>query len=93
MDKPQETSGEVYNIGNTDEVTINQLADQVIKRVGSSSEKRLVSYSEAYAPGFEDMRRRVPDISKLQTATGWTPKADLTEIIDDVIAWERAHAA
>lgn len=93
MDRPQETSGEVYNIGNTHEVTINQLADQVIERSGSHSVKQLVPYSEAYAPGFEDMRRRVPDISKLQAATGWSPQANLSEIIDDVVAWERAHAA
>ena len=46
-------------------------------------------YNEAYAPGFEDLRRRVPDTIKLQNAIGWTPKYDLAQILDDVIEYER----
>lgn len=91
MDRPDETSGEVYNIGNTGEVTINQLADAVIERTGSSSTPQHIPYSEAYAPGFEDMRRRVPDIRKIRNATGWQPEASLTEILDDVIAFEKSR--
>jgi UDP-glucose 4-epimerase len=89
MDRPKETSGEVYNIGNTIEVTINQLAASVLERTASQSSIQHIPYSEAYAPGFEDMRRRVPDIRKIVAATGWQPGADLGEILADVIAFEK----
>jgi UDP-glucose 4-epimerase len=89
MDRPEETSGEVYNIGNTGEVTINELAAAVTERTGSTSLPQHIPYSEAYAPGFEDMRRRVPDIGKIQRVTGWRPEATLTQILDDVIAFEK----
>lgn len=92
MDRPEETSGEVYNIGNTGEVTINELAAAVTERTGSTSLPQHIPYSEAYAPGFEDMRRRVPDIDKIQRVTGWRPEATLTQILDDVIAFEKAHS-
>lgn len=91
MDHPQDTSGEVYNIGNTSEVSINQLASAIVERTDSSSTLQHIPYSEAYAPGFEDMRRRVPDISKIYAATGWQPRADLNQILDDVIAYEKAR--
>jgi UDP-glucose 4-epimerase len=89
MDRPEETSGEVYNIGNTSEITINELAAAVVERTGSASALQHIPYSEAYAPGFEDMRRRVPDIGKIQRVTGWTPEGTLAEILDDVIAFEK----
>jgi UDP-glucose 4-epimerase len=91
LDRPIETAGEIYNIGSGQEVTINQLAEQVISRSGSTSTLRYVPYSEAYAPGFEDMRRRVPDTTKILQAVGWQPTRSLTEILDDVIAYERAR--
>ncbi len=91
LDRPTQTAGEIYNIGSGHEVTINQLAEQVISRSHSTSTLRYVPYSEAYAPGFEDMRRRVPDTTKIQMAVGWQPTRALTEILDDVIAYERAR--
>lgn len=91
MDRPGETSGEVYNIGNTSEVTINQLSQAVIERTNSQSTLEHIPYSEAYAPGFEDMRRRVPDIRKIQRVTGWQPEANLTQILDDVITFEKSR--
>jgi UDP-glucose 4-epimerase len=93
LDRPESTVGEIYNIGTSHEVTINELAGEVIARAASNSKIRLVPYSEAYAPGFEDMRRRVPDISKIRAAVGWQATRTLTEILDDVIAYERAKLA
>jgi UDP-glucose 4-epimerase len=93
LDRPESTAGEIYNIGSNYEVTINELANQVIARSGSTSTVRHIPYSEAYAPGFEDMRRRVPDTSKIRNAVGWQAKRQLTEILDDVIAYERLRLA
>jgi UDP-glucose 4-epimerase len=89
LDRAESTAGEIYNIGSCDEITINELANSVITRSASASTVRLVPYSEAYAPGFEDMRRRVPDISKIRNAVGWQSTRPLPEILDDVIAYER----
>ena len=91
LEKPETTSGEIYNIGGSTEVTIEQLAQEIITRSGSSSTLQYIPYSEAYAPGFEDMRRRVPDASKIEQAIGWRTTKNLGEIIDDVIAFERAR--
>ncbi len=89
LDRPELTAGQIYNIGSNQEVTINQLATQVIEQTGSSSTVTYIPYNEAYAPGFEDMRRRVPDISKVHAAIGWAPTRTLSEILDDVVAYER----
>ena len=89
LDRPEQTSGEIYNIGSNHEVTINQLAQTVIERTDSRSPIEYIPYSEAYAPGFEDMRRRVPDTTKIQQAIGWTPSHDLNQILDDVVAYEK----
>ena len=78
------TIGDVYNVGGTGEVTIKQLAEQVIKLTGSSSAITYTPYSDAYPAGFEDIRRRVPDISKVKNALGWAPTKDLTQIISDI---------
>jgi UDP-glucose 4-epimerase len=91
LDRAEQTSGQIYNIGSSQEVTINQLAQTVIARAASSSSIQYIPYSEAYAPGFEDMERRVPDISKIQHAIGWTPSHDLNAILDDVVDYERAR--
>lgn len=91
LDLPAQTSGEIYNVGSSQEVTINELAETVLARTGSQSPVRHIPYSEAYAPGFEDMRRRVPDTSKLSKAIAWEPRYDLTQILDDVIEFERAR--
>lgn len=93
LDRPESTGGEIYNIGSNFEVTINELANQVITRSSSASTVRHIPYSEAYAPGFEDMRRRVPDTSKIRQAVGWKATHSLAEILDDVIAYERSRLA
>jgi UDP-glucose 4-epimerase len=77
--------GNVFNVGSTEEITILKLAERIIERTGSSSTIRLVPYEQAYAEGFEDMRRRVPDTTKLRMLTGWKPRRDLDEILDDTI--------
>jgi UDP-glucose 4-epimerase len=91
LDLPDQTSGEIYNVGSSQEVTIEQLAQTVIERTDSQSAIQYIPYSEAYAPGFEDMRRRVPDTTKIQQAVGWQPKHDLNQILADVIEWERVR--
>lgn len=85
--------GEVFNIGSTEEVTIRELAERVRDAAGSSSEVRCIPYSEAYAAGFEDMLRRVPDVSKLEQVTGFRPRTPLQTIIEDVVADQRQRCA
>ena len=85
--------GEVINIGNTEEVTIENLAKMVKHRTGSDSPIQFVPYDEAYEPGFEDMMRRVPSIEKLHVLTGFRPQTGLSEIIDRVSAHFRQKSA
>jgi UDP-glucose 4-epimerase len=80
------TIGDVYNVGGIGEVTIKQLAEQVLSVTGSKSEITYTPYSEAYQAGFEDIQRRVPDISKVNNAIGWAPTKDLKQIISDIAA-------
>ncbi len=80
------TINEVYNVGGTGEITIKELADQVIKETKSQSSIEFIPYEKAYAPGFEDMQRRVPDISKIKEELNWAPKKNLSQIIADVAA-------
>ena len=77
------TIGDVYNVGGTSEVTIQQLAEQVLAFTGSKSEITYTPYSDAYPAGFEDIQRRVPDISKIKSAINWAPIKDLKQIISD----------
>ncbi len=84
-DAPQ-AIGQVYNIGSTEEITIYDLAVRIREKTGSESEIVLVPYERAYAKGFEDMRRRVPDISKIRRTIGWEPTIPLDETWDEVIA-------
>jgi nucleoside-diphosphate-sugar epimerase len=79
--------GEVVNVGNTEEITIEDLAHRVKERTGSSSRIEYVPYDLAYEPGFEDMMRRVPAVEKLEALTGFRPRTSLNEIIDRVIAF------
>jgi UDP-glucose 4-epimerase len=81
--------GEVVNVGATTEVTMRELAEKVRAAAGSSSEIQLVPYDEAYPEGFEDMMRRVPDVTKLQRLTGFAPAISLDAIIADVVADQR----
>ena len=78
------TIGDYFNVGGTGETTIKQLAEQVIERTQSASEIKYIPYTDAYPAGFEDMQRRVPDISKIKKAIGWEPTHSLNSIIDSV---------
>jgi UDP-glucose 4-epimerase len=79
--------GNVFNIGNNQQISILELAKKIIEITGSKSEIVKLPYSEAYPEGFEDMQRRVPDISKIKNALGWTPQIGLDQIIKDIAAF------
>jgi UDP-glucose 4-epimerase len=85
--------GQVFNIGNPEEVSIYDLARMVKATAESSSEIKVISYDEAYQPGFEDMDRRVPSIVKLSKLTGYKPKYGLKEIVSRVIDARRTEIA
>ncbi len=85
MNEPKARGG-VYNIGNDQEVSILALAQQIRMLTGGQSEIRLVPYSEAYAAGFEDMVRRIPDLGKIQKLIGYRPTRNLDQILHDVLA-------
>ncbi len=78
------TIGEVFNLGGKGEISILELAKLIIEKTNSKSEITFTDYEDAYAVGFEDMARRVPNISKILKFTGWEPKLGLEEIIEDV---------
>jgi UDP-glucose 4-epimerase len=84
--------GEVLNIGSQEEVSILELAERVTHATSSSSEIALIPYAEAYEDGFEDMYRRVPDISKVGQMIGWRPTRSLDDIIDEVAEAQRDAA-
>jgi nucleoside-diphosphate-sugar epimerase len=81
--------GQVLNVGNPEEISIGELAKLVKKLTGSDSEIQLVPYDEAYQPGFEDMHRRVPNISKISKLVGFKPQVKLREIVSRVIEFRR----
>ena len=78
------TIGDYFNVGGTGEVTITQLAKKVIERTQSKSQIKYIPYTDAYPAGFEDMQRRVPDITKIKNSIGWHPTHTLDSIIDSV---------
>jgi UDP-glucose 4-epimerase len=81
------TVGEVYNVGNNQQISIIELAKKVIELTGSSSSIEKIAYEKAYPEGFEDMQRRVPDISKIRRVLGWAPEINLDQIIKDIAAY------
>ncbi len=85
--------GQVFNIGNKHEVTILQLAEIVKSLTGSASRIEFVPYDKAYEEGFEDMPRRVPDLTKVTQLVGYEPKVQLNEIITRVIEYFRAQGS
>jgi len=82
-------AGEVFNVGSTDEITIKGLAERVIEITGSSSTIEFIPYDEVYGAGYEDMKRRVPDISKIRAFIGWEPKTGIDALIQKVAAYYR----
>ena len=81
--------GQVFNVGNNQQISITDLAKKVIEITGSKSEIKTIPYSEAYPEGFEDMQRRVPDISKIKNVLGWSPEIGLEQIIRDIANFHR----
>jgi UDP-glucose 4-epimerase len=81
--------GQVFNIGSTEEVSIERLAQRVITLTGSRSPIEYIPYDQAYAPGFEDMQRRVPDLSKIHQLIGYVPTRSLDDILRGVIQFEQ----
>jgi UDP-glucose 4-epimerase len=90
MDEPR-AEGEVFNVGSMEEVSILDVAERAIAATGSSSQISCLPYEEAYERGFEDMRRRVPDISKIEDLVGWRPSRTLDVIIAEVVQEAKAH--
>ncbi len=88
MEHPQ-AAGEVFNVGNSEEISINDLASLVKKTVGGDSEIVHIPYEEAFEKGFEDMQRRVPDISKINKLIGFNPTVSLDESIKRIIEYYR----
>ena len=84
-----EAIGQVFNIGSTQEITILELANRVKSLIESESEIQFIPYDEAYAPGFEDMQRRVPSISKIGSLIGFKPKYSLDDTLRRVIEYEQ----
>ena len=79
--------GEVFNVGNNQQISIMELAKKVIEITGSKSTIEKIAYEKAYPQGFEDMQRRVPDISKIKEVLGWSPQLNLDQIIKDIAAF------
>ena len=86
MDSDQ-AIGQVFNIGNNSQISIMEFAKKVIEITGSKSSIEMIAYEKAYPEGFEDMQRRVPDISKIKQVLGWEPKINLDQIIKDIAAF------
>jgi UDP-glucose 4-epimerase len=86
LSETDSTIGDYFNLGGVGETTIKELAAKIVQQTKSSSTVRFIPYSDAYPAGFEDMQRRVPDISKIRNAIGWEPKHSLDSIIDSVAA-------
>jgi UDP-glucose 4-epimerase len=78
------TTGDVFNVGGIGETTVKELAEKIIKQTNSTSTITYTKYEDAYPAGFEDMQRRVPDITKIKNTINWTPANTLDSIIDDV---------
>lgn len=92
MSVPQ-AAGKVFNFGNDEPITIQGLAERVISQIDSGLKIHHVSYSEVFGPGFEDIRRRVPDLKRIRTMIGYQPRHSLDDILRDVIAWKRRALA
>jgi UDP-glucose 4-epimerase len=88
MDCP-EAVGQVFNIGNDEPITIRALAELIVREVDPSLAIQHIAYSAAFPPGFEDIRRRVPDLTRLRRAIDYRPRHDLTSIVRETIAWRR----
>jgi UDP-glucose 4-epimerase len=80
----EKSVGQVFNIGGSEEISIKELAQEVIKQTNSNSKVTFMTYNDSYGEGFEDMQRRVPDLTKIQDYISWKPTYSLKQIILDV---------
>ena len=85
--------GDVFNVGSSEEISIEELARQIVSKTESTSPIVHVPYDVAYETGFEDMARRVPDTTKVEALTGWQATRSLDQILDDVISETRKETA
>jgi UDP-glucose 4-epimerase len=85
------TPGEVFNIGNDEEISIENLAKLIIRMTGSRSRIVHIPYDKAYEEGFEDMQRRVPDLAKIKKWTGYQPRHQLRQILEKMVEHERGQ--
>jgi UDP-glucose 4-epimerase len=85
LDHP-DAVGEVYNVGSQEEISILELATRIVAQTGSRSPIQFIPYEEAFTEGFEDMQRRLPDVTKIRTLTGWKPSRSLQDVIEETIA-------
>lgn len=90
VDEPRAV-GDVFNVGSSEEISIQELANLIIAKTGSPSAIVHLPYDVAYEVGFEDMARRVPDVAKIHTLTGWRTERELANVLDDVVAEVRAE--
>jgi len=81
LQKSEEARGEIFNVGGTEEISMLELAQLVVKTLGSKSKIELIPYDQAYAPGFDDMRRRKPRVEKLERLVNFKPQTPLRDII------------
>lgn len=88
-----DAKGHIFNIGSTEEISIIELAQRIKSMTGSASEIVMIPYEKAYAPGFEDMERRIPDTGKIARLLNWEAKRTLENILSDVIAFEKTRFA
>ena len=86
LSETDSTIGDYFNVGGVGETTVKELATKIIKRTKSSSTIKYIAYTEAYPAGFEDMQRRVPDITKIKKTINWQPTHTLDSIIDSIAA-------
>jgi UDP-glucose 4-epimerase len=84
------TSGEIYNVGSTESVTISELAARVLELTGGRSQVVYIPYEQVYGQGIEDMLHRRPSIEKIRSAVGWEPTRTLDEILRDVVSTARS---
>ena len=90
LSEMEEALGKVFNLGSNEEITILELAKKVKSLTTSQSEIGFVPYDEAYEEGFEDMPRRVPDLSRIQSLIGYQPSKNLEQIVRSVIDYQQA---
>ena len=85
----KKANGEVFNVGSTEEITIEALAEKIIKKTGSKSKKKYISYSKAYGQAFDDMQRRLPCLKKIKKAIGYKPQVSFDRMLERIITDKR----